>query len=314
MMRIVPLRALRIAVAAGGVIAAAQSCISGSSPPDGGVPSCTNIIGDRGAQVCMRWKCDRADRSEGLWDGSLEWCLAGDNLFGRRNALKMVNLYRFLAELPEVASDSARDRQAQQCALMMNANFQLSHTPPTTWSCYRTEGAQAAAMSNLASAPGVEAVDFYIVDAEDTAALGHRRWILSPSLGPVGLGSTHDYSCLWVGGGSGTSTRPWVAWPPPGPFPFEAFFPGGNAGSVNSAGWSIQSDTIDFSGAVVSVSEGGSSLPVTPPSQLSRDFGSAFAIAFTPLGWSPLPGHRYDVRVTGVSPEISYSVEVVPCL
>jgi hypothetical protein len=237
----------------------------------------------------------------------------GDNLFSRSNALRMVNLYRFLAQLPEVASDPGRDAKAQRCALMMNANLQLNHTPPTTWTCYSADGAEAAGMSNLASTGGVEAVDLYMVDAQDTAALGHRRWLLSPSLGPVGLGSTSEYSCLWVGGGSGTAVKPWVAWPPPGPFPVEALLPATNAGSLNEAGWSIQSDTIDFSKATVDVSEGVTHLPVTP-SPLDNDFGSVFAIAFTPLGWSPQPGHRYDVRVTGVSPEIGYSVDVVNCL
>ena len=312
MMRSLSLELIHRAALAGVAIAAAASCTAGTSSPDGGMASCTNIVGDRKMQVCLRWKCDRADRSEGTWNGSLSACFAGDNAIGRANALKMVNLQRFLAQLPEVVSDPARDQKAQQCALMMNANRQLSHMPPSNWSCYTDGGAEAAAMSNLASARGVEAVELYMVDAEDPTALGHRRWLLSLSLGPVGLGSTFEYSCLWVGGGSGTATRSWVAWPPPGPFPFEAFAPT-STGSLDSSGWSVQSDSIDFSRAAVAVSDTGVNLPVST-FQLSNAFGSAFAIGFTPLGWSAQPSHTYDVRVTGVTPEINYAVEVVNCL
>jgi hypothetical protein len=300
---------MRVAAAAGMAIAAAASC----SSTDGGDSSCDDVGGDRRAQVCRRWTCDRADRGEGIWTGSLSACIPGDNLIGRTNALKLVNLQRFLAQLPEVTSDPVRDRKAQQCALMMNANLQLSHAPPPTWICYSGEGAEAAAASNLALAQGVLAVDLYMLDAEDTAALGHRRWILASDLGPVGLGSTSDASCLWVEGGSGTAAPSWVAWPPPGPFPREAFIPPRTTGSLNSAGWSIQSDTIDFSSANVTVSESGTNLRVTTY-PLTNGGGSMFAIRFTPLGWLPQPGHRYDVQVTGVSQQINYSVEVVDCL
>jgi hypothetical protein len=313
MFRILLLEPLQVALF-GLAIAGALSCSQGpvSPSPDGGVGSCTNIVGDRRAQVCLRWRCDRADLSEGIWTGSLNLCRAGDNLAGRANALKLVNLQRFLAQLPEVVSDPARNEKAQQCALMMHANGQLSHTPPTDWTCYTAGGAEAASMSNLATTPGVEAVDLYMIDGRNLDTLGHRRWILSPDLGPVGLGSTFEYSCLWVIGGSGSAARPWVAWPPPGPFPLDAFTPR-NAGSLNGTGWSIQSETIDLSSAIVRVSENGIDLPVAT-FHLQNGFGSEFAIRFTPSGWAPLPGRRYDVRVTGVAPEISYSVEVVECI
>ncbi|MBX5480625.1 MAG: hypothetical protein IRZ16_02070 [Myxococcaceae bacterium] len=283
--------------------------------PDGGGSTCEGMGGDRVAQVCARWKCERADLSEGTWNGNVAACNAGDNPDNRTRAVKLVNLYRFLAQLPEVTHEATRDQQAQQCALMMDANDALSHMPPVDWECHTAEGALAASKSNIASAPGVQAIDLYMVDFGNPDTLGHRRWILSPKLGPVGSGTTSSYSCLYVIGGTGTATREYVAWPPPGPFPLAAFAPSGAFGeSVNSTGWSIQSETIDLGPALVSVSDvtGGETLPVTVTPLLSG-YGSKYALRFNPDGWTPQAGHSYRVLVTGVSTPISYQVDVIDC-
>src|SRR6185295_6629179 len=92
---------------------------------DGPAPvtgSCGNIVGDRHQQVCLHWTCDRADRSEGTWSGSLApACDPGDiSAAGRNNALKLLNMYRFLADLPSVTHDATLDQNAQSCALMMH--------------------------------------------------------------------------------------------------------------------------------------------------------------------------------------------------
>jgi uncharacterized protein YkwD len=105
--------------------------------------------------VCWRWRCDRMNRSEGSWSGNLASCNAGDiSTAGRQNALKLVNLYRFLGGLPAVTTDATKNAAAQKCALMQHANGTLSHTPPTTWKCYSADGASAAGRSNIAGAPG----------------------------------------------------------------------------------------------------------------------------------------------------------------
>ncbi len=108
---------------------------AGTDPtaPDAGTPSCSNITGERATQVCLRWKCDRADLSEGTWSGAVSGCNAGDlGTSARANSLRLINLYRFLAELPPVTTDAVRNQKAQECALMMDANNSLNHSPPTT--------------------------------------------------------------------------------------------------------------------------------------------------------------------------------------
>jgi hypothetical protein len=261
--------------------------------------------------VCERWNDDREELSEGSWSGSLETCDPGDiDEQGRENALRMLNLYRFLAGLPEVVTDPVRDEKTQACALIMNANNQLSHNPPQSWACWTADGAEAAGSSNIAIAPGVMAVDLYMVDPGNETTLGHRRWILSNGLGPVGLGSTGGASCMWVLGGSGSGTAEWMAFPPPGVFPYEAVGPSWT--TIDETGWSVQSDTINLAGADVTVTADGEDMPVTV-AQLQGGYGSAYAIKLTPTGWTTEPDTTYDVEITGIATPITYQVEVVDC-
>jgi hypothetical protein len=229
---------------------------------------------------------------------------------GRANALKLVNLYRWMAGLPEVTGNGSMDANAQECALMMDANNALSHTPPNSWNCYNATGASAAGQSNIATTPGVQAVDLYMTDPGNPTTIGHRRWILSNSLGPIGLGSTSDYSCMMVIGGSGNANQAWTAYPPPGQVPLELF--NVSFQTLDSTGWTVQSDSIDLGGAQVTVTDGGQNRPVSV-TQLNGGYGSSFAIRFNPQGWSTQAGHTYSVSITGIAQAISYDVIVVNC-
>ena len=262
-------------------------------------------------QMCERWNADRADLSEGSWSGSTGSCDAGDiSASARDNALRVLNLYRWLADLPAVQTDATRDAMAQECALMMHANGTLSHSPDPSWTCYTSDGAQAAGSSNISTGPGVVSVDYYMEDFGNESTMGHRRWILSNGLGPVGLGSTSSYSCMWVIGGSGGDGNEWTAWPPPGEFPIGAL--GTMWDSIDATGWTIQSDDIDLAGAQVTITDDGNDRPVDV-SSLAGGYGSSQAIKMIPQGWSSTAGHSYEVSVTGVSTPISYTVEVVDC-
>ncbi|MBL8920047.1 MAG: CAP domain-containing protein [Myxococcaceae bacterium] len=277
---------------------------------------CSMTGGTRVEQVCRRWRCDRMDLSEGTWSGTVSPCAAGAlNDTGRNNALKLINLYRFLADLPPVTLDAAKNQSAQECALMMDANNQLSHSPPASWTCYSASGAQAAGRSNICSTRAVRCIDMYMSDFGNATTIGHRRWFLSNQLGPIGIGGTTGGSCHHVIGGSGTSTKPWLAYPPPGPVPLEAIAIPGNP-SVDSTGWTVQSyaSTWSLVGATVTVTEGGQNRPVTV-TQLGDNYGSRYAIRFNPVGWTTQAGRTYDVTVSApaLSTPITYSVQVVSC-
>lgn len=263
--------------------------------------------------MCDRWLSDRADMSEGSWSGSVAACDPGDvSADGRANALRVLNLYRWMVGLPAVVTDPGRDAMAQACALMMHANGSLSHDPPMGWTCWSPDGDTAAGSSNISTGPGVMSVDLYMTDPGNATTLGHRRWILSNSTGPVGLGSTSEYSCMWVLGGAGGGNNAWTAWPPPGPFPFEAVAPLGWT-SLDQTGWSLQSDGIDLSGAQVAITVGGEPRPVSV-TVLAGGYGSTHAISMVPSGWTVQPDTTYHVRVDGVAGgPIEYDVQVVSC-
>src|SRR5436190_1687212 len=142
---------------------AGQAGSGSSSAGTGGGTAGTGAGG--GGDVCTRWKADRADMSEGTWTGDVTSCTAGDiGAAARANALRLVNLYRWLAALPPVVTDPTKDAQDQACALMMRANNMISHTPPTTWTCYTADGNTAAGNSNVSSGRAVSSVDLYMGD------------------------------------------------------------------------------------------------------------------------------------------------------
>jgi hypothetical protein len=266
-------------------------------------------------EVCARWRADRADLDAGTWSGDVRRCDPGDlSRRGRTNALRLVNLYRFMVDLSAVETSRERDAAAQACALMMRANGQVSHFPPTDWDCYSDAGAEAAGKSNLYQLPAVPGVDGWILDPGNPDTLGHRRWILSGKLGPIGIGSAGNASCLWVGDGFGADDHAWTAWPPPGPAPIDVFrLPREIAlESLDETGWSIQSDTIGLERGRASIRSQGRELRVTQTT-LEQGYGSMYALRIVPDGWRAEAGRTYSVRVDGIEPPVEYDVEVVTC-
>jgi hypothetical protein len=266
------------------------------------------------ADVCAVWRQERAWRDEGVFSGNAEECRTGDNPVGRANALGQLNLLRWLAGLPDtVQTDAALDQAAQQCAVLAHANDSLSHTPPQGSSCYTDRAAAAAAASLLASAPAVASLDLFMVDEGHEDTLGHRRWLLSNSLGTTGIGTTDTHACVWVVDDTGTGDRTWTAWPPPGPFPLEAFAPSSiRDTSLWETGFSLQSDAHDLSEAEVYMSRNAEPLGVRVW-PLEPGFGSRSAVGFAPQGNPPVAGDLLRVHVIGGGLDVRYEIPVVDC-
>jgi uncharacterized protein YkwD len=280
------------------------------APPAGGAAA--PATGDRSPEgTCTRWKADRADLSEGTWSGNVMACDPGDiSANGRANALRVLNLYRWLADMPAITNDPTMDKQAQACALIQRANGMLTHTPAETATCYMAEGATASGRCNISSGPGVSSVDGYMVDPGNDTTIGHRRWLLSNSIGPTGLGSTDMHSCLMTFGKMKVG-KPWMAWPSPGAIPLQALT-AKYSGTVDTTGWSLQSDTINLASAAITVTVDGAAQPVTI-TQLMGGYGSKYALRFNPMGWKTAAGKTYAVAVTGITPPINYEVQIVDC-
>jgi uncharacterized protein YkwD len=302
----------------GGNVMAGRGGNAGSSGSAGsaGTTGAAGATGTGGASsasdVCTRWKADRADLSEGTWTGSVASCTPGDiGATARANALRVVNLYRWLAALPPVTTDPTHDAQDQACALMMRANNMISHMPPTTWTCYTADGATGASNSNVSSGPAVSSVDLYMIDPGNATTIGHRRWVLSNSLGPIGIGGTDKASCMWTLSGTGKAGKQWMAWPAAGIIPLQALSQKGGM-TVDSTGWTVQSDSINLAGAQVTVTVDGTSQPVTV-TQLDANYGARYAIRFNPMGWTTQAGKTYAVAVSNIPTAIDYTVQVVDC-
>ena len=106
-------------------------------------------------------------------------------------ALEMLNTIRALHELPPVSYHPESDINTARASLIMTANRIMTHHPKKNLKFWSEEGAKGAATSNLfhGSLNGYGAVGFsteyfmnnWIIDNE-VESLGHRRWMLSPSL------------------------------------------------------------------------------------------------------------------------------------
>lgn len=268
---------------------------------------------DPATAMCNEWSDRIDDNAEGTWTGDVATCTAGTlSADGITSILNEVNAIRWLSGQPEVTDAPEQNAAAQECSLLMKANSRLSHNPPTSWQCWSELGASAAGKSNISTAAGLRSVSMYMVDFGDSnqPSLGHRRWILSDKLGPIGIGSTDRHSCLYVIGGTGSTERKWTAWPPDGIVPMDLFEPVYGY-TLDQTGWSIQSESINLDTAQVSVSVDGVDRPIKLRT-LKPYYGSRWALAFRPDGWETTPG-VYTVAVTGVAQPFTYDVEVVDC-
>lgn len=197
------------------------------------------------------------------WTGSISGCNAGDTSADYKAAtLRRVNWFRAMAGVPaSVQLDAVFNQKAQQAALVMAANNQLSHTPPSSWACYTAVAAEAASKSNLAlGRAGADSVaEGYMRDSgANNPAVGHRRWLLFPQTQFMGTGdvdASPRTNALWVFDANIFGARPavrddFVAWPPPGYVPYNAVYPR----------WSVSYPQADFSAATVAMTENGQTI------------------------------------------------------
>ena len=206
------------------------------------------------------------------WTGNYATGDAGTTAQLFRDAVALrINGYRALAGVPaNVSLFNTYNLKAQQAALMMSANGQLSHAPPATWLYYTAVGAEAAGSSNLSLGnSGARAVTNQVWDTgASNTALGHRRWLLYPQTRTMGTGdvpggilnnaAVFSANAIWVFDGNYGTLRPatrdgFVAWPPKGYAPYPVVY----------GRWSLSYPNADFSSATVTVSKGGTTIPVT---------------------------------------------------
>ncbi len=205
------------------------------------------------------------------WNGNVGSCNPGTTAQAYKNEVaQQVNWFRAMAGVPAgITFDPGNSAKDQDMALMISANNQLSHAPPTSWTCYTADGATAAGQSNicygydLLAAPGC--IMGYMSDTgSGNTEVGHRRWILYPQSQVLGTGDVPatgvdpSGQALWawdsnVFGPRPATRDPYVAWPPRGYVPYQMVY----------GRWSFAYPSADFSQAHVSMTVNGPAVSLT---------------------------------------------------
>lgn len=140
----------------------------------------------------------------------------------QNNALKAVKVMRYIAGVGTGVSLKTSYSEYAQAASLVNAanNTGLSHTPskPSGMSknLYK-KGYTGAGKSNLAR--GYNSIANTILgymddsDANNIPTVGHRRWVINPTMKYAGFGQVNSYSAMYAHDASAKSSITKVAWP-----------------------------------------------------------------------------------------------------
>jgi hypothetical protein len=208
------------------------------------------------------------------WTGNTAVCSAGEIAgTSRQAAIRQINFYRVLsgASLLRMA-DGAGHRSAQEAALVVGANGQLTHYPSPSARCYSQMAADASAVSNLAysfrQAFTPKDIFPYMDDYGDgNKRVGHRRTLISPPYRRMAFGATlfefpnfpaplSGANAVWLDPNVATRfVEPaFSAWPPPGWVPQLAM-------PWVSNRWSLTCNGCDHTNSAVSMTRDGVALP-----------------------------------------------------
>lgn len=231
------------------------------------------------------------------WTGSTSTCTPGTIAADAVNkALIRVNYFRRCVGLnDDITFDAVKNGKCQQAAVMMHANNSLSHTPPTSWSCWTQEGSDACGSSNIAMGYSISnAITAYMNDVgASNYKVGHRRWILFSKAKVMGIGHTTTFNALWVLGNSGNpvpeNLPAFIPWPPKGYVPAPLVFDR----------WSFSKRLADFTNANVSMTDAsGNPITLSVISKTDNGYGDNTIV------WEP-----ENINTTSTS-DVSYNVTV----
>lgn len=196
--------------------------------------------------------------------------VAGDTSQAFKDEILLrLNIFRRMTGAQPVVFNSTYSVKDQQAALMVSANNELNHNPPTTWKFYTADGASAASQSSLAiGVNGPAAILGYLYDpGASNTATGHRIQMLFPPLTTTGTGdvpaagASRAANALWMNDASTFSsnlryTDALVCWPPKGYVP-HYLIPG--RWSVNTIDGATTTNT-DLRSATFNVTKNGQPL------------------------------------------------------
>lgn len=250
----------------------------------------------------------------------------------KQAALNSLNAIRALHRLPAVTYSDLEDAQEADSSLIMAANRQLSHTPPTNWICYSASGSTGAGSSNLiigwGNGLGFGSEDDQMagwMTEENSPSIGHRRWMLSPFLGKASYGrvstiladgtrvTSASLRVFNFTGGAGSvsaaSVPAFVAYPY-GDYPVRYF--GGNhilsfTAIASTSGSFGANASVRYTGATVTVTGPTGALAVSNVASDNDGYGVANSLQWNVTGLQQ--NVTYTVRISGVTgaPQTTYS-------
>ncbi len=123
------------------------------------------------------------------------------------NTLNSMNCIRYIVGLPEVVLNDTYTELAQHAAFVNFLNKQLSHQPEKPEGCpdeIYEKGLQGASSSNIAYGYSSGSADMFALstrilsawmndsDTNNIDRLGHRRWVINPTMSATGFGEAGD--------------------------------------------------------------------------------------------------------------------------
>jgi uncharacterized protein YkwD len=268
------------------------------------------------SEVCSRWNTERAPRASATWTRQpADDCDTGElHPEFLDDAIRRLNLYRWLVGLSPVVLDANANNITQHCATTMAAANVFTHYLDMSHRCYTPEAGQGAGSSNIASGvrSPADSVDLYIFD-RNVNSLGHRRWSFNPKMGKTGFGWRGRYSCMYSFDQSNRSGNnpEYVAYPAPG------FFPSAALGGEWSFASSTYSITSNVAVQITRLSD-MTSVTVSNVERKSGTYGNMPIIGFTPSRSEVSSPGEYEVVITGLKQggadtSVAYRVNLTSC-
>lgn len=239
--------------------------------------------------------------------------------YSLQNGLNALNFVRFTAGLSDVTLNDKYSDLAQAASFANCLNGTLSHYPEKpagmTDELY-SKASSGASSSNLSYHMPEKNLAYIITlgymddsDAYNISALGHRRWCLNPSMGATGFGSAGYYSAMYAFDQSSRDTSvSSVCWPAQNT-PLEYY--------SSSSAWSVSTgQRLNAENVKVTITRKYDSRQWQFSSSSSDgdfyvnngNYGTPGCIIFRPDGISCSSGDSFDVKITGASEPIEYTV------
>ena len=234
-----------------------------------------------------------------------------------QDALNYLNLARYVAGVPaNVTLNESYVEYAQASALVNALNGSMSHDPVRPSGMYDElyeMGHLGASRSNLGMGYFnlSRSISGQLSDSgsSNISRVGHRRWLLCPSLTETGFGHVGSFTSVYVIGDGSSSGQTGIAWPAR-TMPLELFW-GGDAWSYSMPVSSLGDDP---KVELVRKSDGRvwtfSSASADGEFYVNREnYGRLGCIIFRPSGIQSYgAGDSYTVKVTGTKADETYEV------